>query len=91
MCVCVNVKGRGEHRGPRYLPIQSLLSKCLFWIRLAANWLQLTLYRDELESEHETFPFGRKKEGKKPHTHTHHTYTNTRTHTCTFANKILAQ
>lgn len=49
-----------------------LLSKCLLWIRLAAEWLQLTLYQDELESEHEPFPSG-KKHGGKPHTpeHTH--------------------
>lgn len=67
-----------RERGPQYLPIQSPLSKCLFWTRLVANWLQLTLYRDELVSEHETFPFGREKEGKA----THILQAQTRKHTC---------
>lgn len=81
MCVCVNAKGKRKHRGPRYLPTQCLLSKCLFWIGLAANWLQLTLYWDELESEHETFPSGRKKKrGGGGRTNTYHTCTHAHTH-----------
>lgn len=61
---------RATNRAPRYLPVQSPLSKCLLWTRLAANWLQLTLYQDELESEHETFPSGKKMEESHTHTQT---------------------
>lgn len=68
------VRGRGKaklsntHRAPRYLPVQLPLSKCLLWTRLAANWLQLTLYQDELQSEHETFLLG---ETRRRATHAH--------------------
>lgn len=70
------MKGKSKSvqlRAPRYLPVQSPLSKCLLWTRLAANWLQLTFYQDELESEYETFPSGKKMEGS---------HTQTLKHTC---------
>ena len=59
--------GRVAPLAPRYLSVWSPLSKCLLWTRLAANWLQLTLYWDELEGEHETRSFW-EKDGEKPHT-----------------------
>lgn len=59
------------NRAPGYLPVQSPLSKCLLWTRPPANWLQLTLYQDELENEHETFPFGKKKTTWREATHVH--------------------
>src|SRR4029434_2903799 len=69
--------------GPRYLHVQSLLSKCLLWSRLAANWLQLTLYRDKLEREHEPFPFEKMEEESHTHTHTHITHLSRSVHECT--------
>lgn len=63
--------GKAANAAPGYLPVQSPLSKCLLWTRPPANWLQLTLYQDELENEHETFPFGKeKKKMEGSHTRT---------------------
>lgn len=64
--------GQAARTAPRYLPSQTPLFKCLLWTRTPANWLQLTLYQDELENERQSFPLGKKKkkDGGKPHTYT---------------------
>lgn len=62
--------GQAAHTAPGYLPVQTPLFKCLLWTRTPANWLQLTLYQDELENEHGSFPFGKKKKMEGSHTRT---------------------